>query len=178
MRKSQFLYVTILLSQFMFETLYGIKSCLFWKYFNTSVWYNFVSKALKCYQCDSAQDEYCPETWERTDIEPTECDSLDYPAFCVKTTGIYGAIVGNRRFCSSRHMDNSCNEVNFPQDPRTYYSCIYTCSSHGCNDARRIHLFSFGTAITAFVLGTFLSSFWFYFWNFEFSKIKFYLIIY
>ena len=91
--------------------------------------------ALKCYQCDSSKDEYCPETWDRTDIEPTDCSHIDYPAFCVKTTGIYGAIVGNRRFCSSRNMDNSCNEVNFAQDPRTYYSCIYTCTRDGCNSA-------------------------------------------
>ncbi len=93
------------------------------------------TNALKCYQCDSSKDEYCPETWDRTDIEPTDCGHIDYPAFCVKTTGIYGAIVGNRRFCSSRNMDNSCNEVNFAQDPRTYYSCIYTCNKDGCNSA-------------------------------------------
>ena len=91
--------------------------------------------ALDCYQCDSSKDEYCPETWDRTDIEPTSCDHIDYPAFCVKTTGIYGAIVGTRRFCSSRHMDNSCNEIYFPQDPRIYYSCLYTCTSDGCNHA-------------------------------------------
>ena len=96
---------------------------------------NLYFLALKCYQCDSSKDEYCPETWDRYDIEPAECDHIDYPAFCVKTTGIYGAIVGNRRFCSSRQMDNSCNEVNFAQDPRTYYSCIYTCYSDGCNSA-------------------------------------------
>ena len=94
-----------------------------------------VAEGLKCYQCDSSKDEYCPETWDRDDIEPTSCNHLDYPAFCVKTTGIYGAIVGNRRFCSSRNMDNSCNEVNFAQDPRTYYSCVYTCTSDGCNKA-------------------------------------------
>jgi hypothetical protein len=90
-------------------------------------------EGLKCYQCDSSIDDYCPESWDRYDLEPTDCGYVDYPAFCVKTTGIYGAIVGTRRFCSSRHMDNSCNEVNFPQDPRTYYSCIYTCTRDGCN---------------------------------------------
>jgi hypothetical protein len=96
------------------------------------------SLGLKCYQCDSSRDEYCPETWDRHDIEPQECSHVDYPAFCVKTTGIYGAIVGTRRFCSSRHLDNSCNEVNFPQDPRIYYSCLYTCSTDGCNFALAI----------------------------------------
>ena len=90
---------------------------------------------LYCYQCDSSKDEYCPESWDRTDIEPKRCDQLDYPAFCAKTTGIYGAIVGTRRFCSSRNMDNSCNEVNFAQDPRIYYSCIYTCTTDGCNSS-------------------------------------------
>lgn len=97
-------------------------------------------KALRCFQCDSSKDEYCPETWDRTDIEPESCDHIDYPAFCVKTTGIFGAIVGTRRFCSSRNMDNACLEVNIPQDPRIYYSCIYTCNSDGCNAAPpRLH---------------------------------------
>ncbi len=94
---------------------------------------------LKCYQCDSSKDEYCPETWDRTDIEATECDHIDYPSFCVKTTGIYGAIVGTRRFCSSRHLDNSCNEVYFPQDPRIYYSCLYTCTTDGCNHSTSLY---------------------------------------
>lgn len=61
---------------------------------------------------------------------------MDYPAFCVKTTGIYGGIVGTRRFCSSRHLDNACLEVQYPQDIRIYYSCTYTCSNgDGCNHA-------------------------------------------
>lgn len=94
-----------------------------------------ILKGLKCHKCDSSIDDYCPETWERDDIEPVDCGYVDYPAFCVKTTGIYGAIVGTRRFCSSRNMDNACMEVNIPQDPRIYYSCIYTCSSDGCNHA-------------------------------------------
>ena len=95
-------------------------------------------KAIDCYQCDSSKDEYCPETWDRTDIQPKTCGQIDYPAFCVKTTGIYGAIVGTRRFCSSRNMDNSCNEVNFAQDPRIYYSCIYTCTTDGCNSSTSV----------------------------------------
>jgi hypothetical protein len=94
-----------------------------------------LSQALTCYQCDSSKDEYCPETWDREDIKPQDCSHIDNPRFCVKTTGIYGAIVGTRRFCSSRHLDNSCQEVNFPQDPRIYYSCVYTCGSDGCNSA-------------------------------------------
>lgn len=53
----------------------------------------------------------------------------------MKTTGIYGAIVGTRRFCSSRNLDNQCMEVNFPQDPRIYYSCLYTCTTDDCNPA-------------------------------------------
>ena len=67
-----------------------------------SIMFFYFFKGIKCYQCDSSQDEYCPETWDRTDIEPQECSHIDYPSFCVKTTGIYGAIVGTRRFCSSR----------------------------------------------------------------------------
>lgn len=122
----------------------------------------FKKKALKCYQCDSSKDEYCPETWDRSDIEPQECEHVDYAAFCVKTTGIYGAIVGTRRFCSSRHMDNSCNEVNFPQDPRIYYSCLYTCNTDGCNrthrlfDRRSILKLLFASAVATFAYVFFL----------------------
>ena len=99
-----------------------------------SLW--FFLSGLNCYQCDSSKDEYCPETWDLGhDIQPESCDHVDYASFCVKTTGIYGAIVGTRRFCSSRNMDNQCMEVNIPQDPRIYYSCIYTCTTDGCNSA-------------------------------------------
>lgn len=112
------------------------------------MWFISKLKGLKCYQCDSSIDDYCPETWDRSDIEPVDCGYVDYPAFCVKTTGIYGAIVGTRRFCSSRHMDNSCNEVNFPQDPRIYYSCIYTCTRDGCNSSSKLK-HSFSTIITS-----------------------------
>jgi hypothetical protein len=112
--------IFILLSQFNFKYISG----------------------LSCYECDSSKDDYCPETWDRDDIEPVDCNEhLDYPAFCAKTTGIYGAIVGVRRFCASRHMDNSCLEVNIPQDPRTYYSCIYTCTTDGCNTASGLFTF-------------------------------------
>ena len=117
---------------------------------------------LHCYQCDSSEDEYCPESWDRTDILPKPCDQIDYPAFCVKTTGIYGAIVGTRRFCSSRNMDNSCNEVNFAQDPRIYYSCIYTCSSDGCNNSHRVYKVNFENKFLILIMTFFLNLFVFF----------------
>ncbi|CAF0753070.1 unnamed protein product [Brachionus calyciflorus] len=111
-----------------------------------------LSDGLLCYQCDSSKDEYCPESWDRDDIEPKSCDHVQNAAFCVKTTGIYGAIVGTRRFCSSRHLDNSCNEINLPQDPRTYYSCLYTCMSDGCNNSPKIVQFNIFFKFFSFIL--------------------------
>lgn len=107
---------------------------------------------LLCYQCDSSKDEYCPESWDRDDIEPKSCDHVQNAAFCVKTTGIYGAIVGTRRFCSSRHLDNSCNEINLAQDPRTYYSCLYTCMTDGCNKSNKLITFNSYMKILSFIL--------------------------
>ncbi|RNA22013.1 hypothetical protein BpHYR1_046539 [Brachionus plicatilis] len=103
------------------------------------------TSGLLCYQCDSSVDEYCPESWDRDDIQPQRCDHVQNAAFCVKTTGMYGAIVGTRRFCSSRHMDNSCNEINLPQDSRIYYSCLYTCTTDGCNRSSNLHHLNFSS---------------------------------
>lgn len=46
--------------------------------------------------------------------------------------------VATKRFCSSRHLDNQCLEVKYPQDEKMYYSCTYTCSHDGCNGTSRL----------------------------------------
>jgi hypothetical protein len=97
--------------------------------------FNSGNSELSCYQCDSSIDDYCPESWNRWDLDPKPCEDIDHARFCVKTTGIYGGIVGTRRFCSSRNLDNACYEIQYPQDQRIYYSCTYTCGMDGCNFA-------------------------------------------
>ncbi|CAF3667503.1 unnamed protein product [Rotaria sp. Silwood1] len=102
-----------------------------------------VSYSLNCFVCDSKEDEHCPETWTRKDILPVECegpDGVQNARFCIKTIAVFGGAVATKRFCTSRHMDNQCIEVKYPQDEKMYYSCTYTCSSDGCNRTYRLYL--------------------------------------
>ncbi|UJR33554.1 hypothetical protein I4U23_020995 [Adineta vaga] len=104
------------------------------------------SNSLSCFVCDSKEDEHCPETWTRKDILPVECggpDGVQDARFCIKTIAVFGGAVATKRFCSSRHMDNQCIEVKYPQDEKMYYSCTYTCSSDGCNGTSRLSVSSF-----------------------------------
>lgn len=47
--------------------------------------------------------------------------------------------VGTKRFCSSVHMGNDCHYTNTAgDDPKIKYrTCVYTCSSDGCNPATK-----------------------------------------
>ncbi|CAF3901799.1 unnamed protein product, partial [Rotaria sordida] len=95
--------------------------------------------SLNCFVCDSKEDEHCPETWTRKDILPIECGGLDgvqNARFCIKTIAVFGGAVTTKRFCISRHMDNQCIEVKYPQDEKMYYSCTYT----GCNRTSHLYL--------------------------------------
>lgn len=94
---------------------------------------------LDCYQCSSAVDPDCKEDfdWEHFNmltIKPTKCE-VDQARYCIKTTGVWGGIVGTQRFCSSRDMFNQCQYVDFENHNRRYRACIYTCSTDGCNAA-------------------------------------------
>ncbi|CAF1541351.1 unnamed protein product [Didymodactylos carnosus] len=99
-----------------------------------------LTDSLSCYVCDSKEDEHCPETWTRKDTLPVECggpSGVQDPRFCIKTIAVFGGAVATKRFCSSRHMDNQCLEIRYPQDEKLYYSCTYTCSRDGCNFGER-----------------------------------------
>ncbi|KAI3387670.1 hypothetical protein SNEBB_005273 [Seison nebaliae] len=94
---------------------------------NISLFYNIPICDCSCYECDSRYDVFCGEKWNnRLSITASNCSHLDMPKYCIKTTGLYGGVVGTRRFCSSRHMDNRCQEIKYPDDERIYYSCVYT----------------------------------------------------
>jgi len=97
--------------------------------------------ALNCYQCDSNTEADCQEFFDHAHqnsltIKPTQC-SVDASKFCIKTTGVWGGIVGTRRFCSSRDMFNQCQYVQYPDHNRIYRACIYTCNTDECNGASR-----------------------------------------
>ncbi|KAG8199709.1 hypothetical protein JTE90_022158 [Oedothorax gibbosus] len=111
------------------------------------------SSAIYCYQCNSNEETYCSELFNREGlvIEPTVCDGIYEAKFCIKATGMYEGTIGTRRFCSSRNHGNTCEYVRRPGDEREYRSCIYTCSSDGCNGASTISKSLFP------ILGSFLS---------------------
>ncbi|CAD5111203.1 DgyrCDS535, partial [Dimorphilus gyrociliatus] len=83
-----------------------------------------IGESLNCYQCDSAKDPDCKEFFDHAHkdellIKPTEC-KVDAAAYCLKTTGVWGGVVGTTRFCSSRGMGNQCQYVTYPDHDRTY----------------------------------------------------------
>ncbi|CAL1291910.1 unnamed protein product [Larinioides sclopetarius] len=95
------------------------------------------TSAIYCYQCNSNEETYCSEVFNRDGLtlEPTVCDGIHEAKYCIKATGMYEGTIGTRRFCSSRHHGNYCEYVRRPGDEREYRSCVYTCSSDGCNGA-------------------------------------------
>ncbi|KAF2356818.1 hypothetical protein FHG87_012424 [Trinorchestia longiramus] len=108
------------------------------------------SLALHCVQCDSQHSRYCgvslPKHLHRPTNEsqfalwahrPEPCDHVYAAKYCIKTTGIYGGVMGTTRFCSSRDYGNYCELVERPGDERQYYACVYTCSRDACNAAGR-----------------------------------------
>ncbi|KAF8783380.1 hypothetical protein HNY73_013545 [Argiope bruennichi] len=98
------------------------------------------TSAIYCYQCNSNEETYCSEVFNRDGLtlEPTVCDGIHEAKYCIKATGMYEGTIGTRRFCSSRHHGNYCEYVRRPGDEREYRSCVYTCSSDGCNIAGSI----------------------------------------
>jgi len=93
-----------------------------------------------CYVCNSNDHPDCTEqfdhAWTDGILAPEEC-TVDAANYCIKTTGVYGGVVGTTRFCSSRDMGNQCQYINYPDHDRVYRGCIYTCSGSQCNSAWR-----------------------------------------
>ena len=95
--------------------------------------------ALSCYQCESTEEPDCKEYFDHANIDTItirseEC-TVDAAKFCIKTTGVWGGVVGTTRFCSSRDMGNQCQFVRYPDHDRVYRACIYTCTGEHCNTA-------------------------------------------
>jgi hypothetical protein len=56
-------------------------------------------------------------------------------AYCVKMVGIFDGKLGTKRFCSSRTWGNYCEYIKRPGDIQEYRSCVFSCTTHGCNAA-------------------------------------------
>ncbi|KAL5106242.1 hypothetical protein TcWFU_005643 [Taenia crassiceps] len=95
---------------------------------------------LNCYVCNSSVDSGCLDGEFQahvlsSDVQPSPCNVRD-AQFCIKTTTIYGAIMGTTRFCSSNSLGDQCQYVDFPDHDRVYQACVFTCESDGCNASR------------------------------------------
>ena len=92
------------------------------------------SQSLDCYVCSSHNNTDCSEVFdkENTKLQPTTCDIYD-AKYCIKTTGLYEGKIGVLRFCSSRKFEDYCDYVKRVGDSRPLRSCVYACSSDGCN---------------------------------------------
>ncbi|CAI2733363.1 unnamed protein product, partial [Schistosoma spindalis] len=94
-----------------------------------------VVSSLSCYQCNSSHHSNCLEHLTdlgKHSLQPTPCTTYG-ARFCIKTTGIYGAVMGITRFCSAWDMGNECQFLDFPDHDRIYRACVMTCSKDACN---------------------------------------------
>jgi len=109
--------------------------------------------SVNCYQCDSNNDPDCTEQFDTENIDSltvrsSEC-TVDAASYCIKTTGVYGGVVGTTRFCSSRDLGNQCQYIRYPDHDRVYRGCVYTCTNNNCNAADRSTAISLMTLVSA-----------------------------
>merc|ERR1719411_658709 len=91
--------------------------------------------SIYCYSCDSSNDFSCAEFWDPSENQQyyQNCSKVYNANYCVKMTGVYDGKLGTKRFCSSRDWGDYCEYIQRPGDPREYRSCVFTCTTHGCN---------------------------------------------
>ncbi|XP_026737226.1 omega-scoloptoxin-Ssm1a [Trichoplusia ni] len=93
--------------------------------------------SIECYQCsgtDSNNPFQCNEFLENdVDLVPVDCATIHNAQYCIKHVGRYEGGISTKRFCSSLDLGNYCNYVQQPGDKLEYRTCIYTCSTDGCN---------------------------------------------
>ncbi|CAK1598689.1 unnamed protein product [Parnassius mnemosyne] len=95
--------------------------------------------SINCYQCSGTDSEnpfQCNEFLDSdTDIVPIDCATIHDAQYCIKHVGRYEGGISTKRYCSSLDLGNYCNYVAQPGDKLEYRTCIYTCSTDGCNTA-------------------------------------------
>ncbi|XP_055687506.1 U-scoloptoxin(05)-Sm1a isoform X2 [Lutzomyia longipalpis] len=117
--------------------------------------------SIRCYVCnatDTSSPFQCGELFERydtPDIEPQDCSDVHGAQYCVKHIGRFEGGIGAKRFCSSKDLGNYCNYVQNVGDRMEYRSCIFTCSTDGCNlssTLRSSHVFIAISTVISLVL--------------------------
>ncbi|KAF5404055.1 Boudin [Paragonimus heterotremus] len=115
-------------------------------------------QGLSCYQCNSSVDSSCLEgliDLGENSLRSRPCDTYG-ARFCIKTTGIYGAVMGTTRFCSSYDLGNECQYLPFPDHDRIYRACIFTCDTEGCNPATKLEQRYATPVVSLFLIGLLL----------------------
>ncbi|XP_049870266.1 U-scoloptoxin(05)-Sm1a isoform X2 [Pectinophora gossypiella] len=95
--------------------------------------------AIECFQCNSSDTMECGDELMKLDggvIKPTPCEHVYNAQYCIKHTGG----ISTKRYCSSLDLGNYCNYVQQPGDKLEYRTCIYTCSTDGCNSASSLSI--------------------------------------
>ncbi|XP_066993851.1 UPAR/Ly6 domain-containing protein bou [Anabrus simplex] len=109
------------------EAIYGSQYCV--KHTG-----RFEVLGISCYQCSSTEVMDCSDILiHEGALSPGSCDDIFEANHCIKTTGFYRGGLGTKRFCSPLDLGNYCNYIKQPGDELEYRSCVYTCSTDGCN---------------------------------------------
>ncbi|XP_046405865.1 U-scoloptoxin(05)-Sm1a [Ischnura elegans] len=97
--------------------------------------------SIMCYQCKSTDTDnpyQCAEFMNGDeDIKPTPCTDVYGAKYCIKFTGRHEGGWETIRSCSSLDHGNYCIYGSQPGDQLDYRSCMYTCSTDGCNAANK-----------------------------------------
>ncbi|XP_045494424.1 U-scoloptoxin(05)-Sm1a isoform X2 [Colias croceus] len=110
----------------------------------------FEGYSIECYQCNSTGDMECGDGLMNLDggiLRATPCDQVYNAQYCVKEIGG----IGTKRFCSSLDLGNQCKYVQQPGDKLEYRTCIYTCTTDGCNSAITMKLSAMLLMLALFV---------------------------
>ncbi|XP_004924011.1 U-scoloptoxin(05)-Sm1a isoform X2 [Bombyx mori] len=114
--------------------------------------------SINCYQCsgtDSNNPFECNEFLDGdVDLVPIDCATIHDAQYCIKHVGRFEGGISTKRFCSSLDLGNYCDYVRQRGDKLEYRTCIYTCSTDGCNSASNI-----GVSILFLFLGVFVLTF-------------------
>jgi len=77
---------------------------------------------------------------------------------CIKMTGVHDGKLGTKRFCSSTSWGNFCEYIKRPGDVQEYRSCVFSCSTFGCNGSSRVtarhHITTVVSALASMLLGS------------------------
>ncbi|VVC44148.1 Hypothetical protein CINCED_3A017343 [Cinara cedri] len=111
-----------------------------------------LASSISCYQCNSTDIKYqflCGEFMDTHVDELSAQPCLENNAnYCIKLVGYHEGRFGVRRFCSVHNLDDRCEFSNIISgDERDYRTCVYTCSSDGCNGSSLVKSFRYLTGI-------------------------------